>query len=38
MFIVSHLDEIKSWATKNVKIRKENNISSIVIDELKGEE
>ena len=32
MFIISHLDEVKSWANKNVIVKKENNISSVTIE------
>lgn len=35
MFIISHLDEVKSWANKNVIVKKENNISSVTIKDGK---
>ena len=32
MFIISHLDEVKSWANKNVIVKKENNISTVTVE------
>ena len=31
VFIISHLEEVKNWADSNIVIRKENNISKIVL-------
>ena len=33
MFIISHLDEVKSWANKNVIVKKENNISTVTVEQ-----